>query len=343
MGLARFFELVRRRGTGAAAVLLAALVQAPGAGAAKCDYSGFERPCTVQDGEYRALIPDGASAGESAGGGPFPAMVYLHGSGGRSVTIASHPMFEAAVVARGHALIVPAARLMTYAGGVRDTGWSLRHEPDPVRDEVAFLRAVIEDATRRFPLDRGRILLAGQSRGGFLVWEIACHEPDLASAYAVHGASYLGPPPERCRRPVRFLHTGGRADQLVPAGGRPAFSGGAGMAPMHEALDLMARANGCAQEPGEPRPWLGFTRQSWSGCAPGSRLDLLLHDGGHHMPAHWFRAVLDWFDEPLPEAPQGAPVVRRIGEGLPGTGAEATGASRFKAPPAPGTPALSPD
>lgn len=328
-----------------AALVLAMLAPAAGAEAAKCDYSGFEKPCRAGGGEYRVLVPEGE--------GPFPAMVYLYGSGGRSVTIANHPLFEAAVAGRGYALIVPAALEMTYAGGLRDTGWSLRHEPagrgEPRRDEIAFLEAVLEDAARRFNLDRERVLIAGQSRGGFLTMEIACHEPDLAAAYVVHGAGYLGPLPARCEAPVRVLYSHGRTDPVVPVDGRPLPGPVRGIPPMDETLGLIARSNGCAAEPGEPRYWLDFERRGWSGCAPGSRLDVLLHDGGHTMPASWFRAVLDWFEEPLPEAPAApAAVVRRIGEGLPTADSRlrkavepgARPASRFKAPPAPGGKAL---
>ena len=317
---------IRRRGVLLLGGLLLALVLPAAAEAAKCDYSGFENPCKVQDGEYRVLIPEGD--------GPFPAMVYLYGSGGRSVTIANHPVFEAAVGGRGYALIVPSAREMTYEGGIRATGWSLRSEPEHARDDVAFLRRVIEDAARRFRLDRDRILLAGQSRGGFLVWEVACHEPDLAAAYAVHAAGYLGDLPATCARPVRFLQTHGAADMVVPMAGSDGPVPWQTINPVPAALALLASTNGCAAPEADGAELFdGFVRQSWPGCAPGSRLDLLVHQGGHGMPATWFRAVLDWFEEPLPEAPDVSPAVRRIGEGLPGA---ASGGGRFKAPPTKG-------
>ena len=123
---------------------------------------------------------------------------------------------------------------------------------------------------------------------------------------------------------------------------------GPSIQPMRETLGLLARANGCAEEPGEAEPYLDFERHAWNGCAPGSRLDLMLHEGGHVMPASWFRAVLDWFEEPLPVREDVAPVTRRIGEGLPAATAEARTVAapgersegRFKTPPAPGAKAL---
>lgn len=305
-----------------AAVLVPGLLAwAPGrAEARECDISGFDQPCTVQGGVYRALIPEGE--------GPFPVMVYLYGSGGHSVSITSHPLLDAAVVQRGYALIVPAALDMEYGRNIRDTGWSLRHEPGGRRDEVLFIERVIGDAGRRFPLDRSRVILVGQSRGAFLIWEIACHEPDTASAYAVHAGGYLGPLPESCGKPVRFLDSHGLADPVVPFAGPPIVSGGVTMARLDDSLGLLARTNGCRDpEPQDAGLMSGMMRQSWSGCAAGSSLDLLLHEGGHDMPADWFGAVLDWFEEPPADGAAVKPLSRAAG---------ARAADQFKGVPAGG-------
>lgn len=292
--------------------------------AGTCDYTGFDQPCAVQEGVYRALIPEGE--------GPFPVMVYLYGSGGQSVSITSHPLFNAAVVQRGYALIVPAALDMEYRRGVRRSGWSLRHEPGGRRDEVLFLSRVIDDVGRRFPIDRDRVLLVGQSRGAFLIWEIACHEPELAAAFAVHAGGYLGNLPEECERPVRFLHSHGRADPIVPFAGEAVVSGGVTMARLERSLDTLARTNRCREaEPEDAGSRLGLERKRWTGCAPGASLDLMLHDGGHTMPADWFRAVLDWFEEAPAEAVAVTPLIRLPGSRAPG---------RFKAVPSPGATAI---
>ena len=296
---------------------------APG-NAEGCDLSGFDQPCKVQGGAYRVLIPEVD--------GPFPAMVYLYGSGGHSVSITSHPLFDAAVVQRGYALIVPAALDMEYRRGVYDTGWNLRHEPGGSRDEVLFLNRVLEDASRRFSVDRDRVLLAGQSRGAFLIWEIACHAPETAAAYAAHAGGYLGNLPEKCGRPVRFLHSHGLADSIVPYAGKPPVSGGITMAALDDSLGLLNETNRCiGPEPEDAGLMLGLQRKSWTGCAPGSSLDLLLHDGGHTMPVEWFRATLDWFEEASAAADERKPLTRSVG-GRP--------SGRFKTVPTSG-PALS--
>lgn len=301
-----------------AALLLAGFAVPAAARAAVCDYSGFEQPCQVEGGVYRVLVPEGE--------GPFPALVYLYGPGGHSVSITNHPLFQETIVARGYALVVPSAQEISYADGSRHTGWSLRAEPVQGRDEIAFLRRVIDDAAQRFPIDRSRILIAGQSRGGFLTWEIACQAPDLGSAFAVHAAGYLGPLPQHCQRPVRLLHTHGVADQLVPMTHRAHFSGGAPLPALADSLALIARTNGCAPPAEDAHTdFYGFDRQTWTDCTPGSSLDLMLHGGGNMMPWIWFRAILDWFEEtPAPFA-AAKPITRILGGDRP--------EGRFKRPP----------
>ena len=300
----------RRRGPAACwltmALLLLGLALPPQAAATECDKTGFDQPCPVQEGVYRALVPEGE--------GPFPVMVYLYGSGGHSTEIANHPLFDAAVIQRGYALIVPAALGLEYRGGIFDTGWALRHEQGGTRDETLFLNRVLDDAQQRFPIDRDRVVFVGQSRGAFLLWEIACHEPEIASAYAAHAGGYLGDLPEDCERPVRFLHSHGLADTVVSFNGKPFVSGGATMAALDQTIELLARTNRCdEQNPGDPVPMLSLQRQQWAECAPGSSLDLLLHDGGHAMPSDWFRAVLDWFEEPPATVEELRPLTQSAG------------------------------
>jgi polyhydroxybutyrate depolymerase len=220
---------------------------------------------------------------------------------------------------------------MEYRRGVYDSGWALRNEPGGRRDEVLFINRVIDDAARRFPIDRSRVLLVGQSRGAFLIWEIACHEPETATAFAVHAGGYLGKLPQECERPVRFLHSHGRDDPIVPFSGKPVVSGGITMARLTRSLDLLAQTNRCdGKEPEKVSMRLSLERTRWNGCAQGSGLDLMLHEGGHNMPLDWFRAVLDWFEEP-PATPAGATALTRTVGVRP--------AGRFKSVPSAG-PAL---
>jgi len=287
-----------------------------------CEYTTLDRHC-VDGGIYRILLP--------AGDGPFPVVVYLYGSGGLSKEIIRYDLFQRDIVDRGYALIVPAAKDLRYANG-RGTGWSLRNEAGNVRDEVAFLRNVLADASRNFRLDRRRILFLGQSRGAFLAWEIACNNPEMATAYAAHAGGYLGKLPARCRAPVNFLHGHGRNDNVVPLENASWTSAGASMAPLADSLSLLARANGC-QMTAKPRTsrYFGFLRRSWQNCTSRRSLDFLLHDGGHNPPRQWFRAVIDWFEAALAKEIPASAIRRSVGDGRAGTG------GRFKGVPKRGT------
>ena len=65
-------------------------------------------------------------------------------------------------------------------------GWAFIPQFPPHRDEVAFTREVLDDAERRFNIDRGRVLISGDSIGGSITSYLACWSPDLAAAFAPH-------------------------------------------------------------------------------------------------------------------------------------------------------------
>lgn len=280
---------------------------APSAVEAACDPSGNARPCATKNGHYRIRLPDGP--------GPHPAVVYLYGSGGNSAEKLGYEGFVQAFVERGYAVIVPAALDLKYRDGF-DSGWHLRNERGrKERDDTAFVAEVIRDAEARHRIDRNRILITGMSRGGFLTWDIACHDPGLAAAYAPIAAGYLGDMPRRCARAVRLLHTHGRADRIVPyASKKPWGSGGARMHPLDDTMKAMAMTSGCAAE-GRTERFREYDRTRWGGCTYGASVDLLLHKGGHDIPLSWYSTVMDWFEEGLSARP--APVTSATGGGRP--------------------------
>ncbi|GMG80827.1 hypothetical protein LNKW23_00390 [Paralimibaculum aggregatum] len=305
--------------------LLAALLAGPAAPAAAqsgvinpCAFSERDSACRVEDGEYRVLLPQGL--------GPFPALVYLYGSLGESRRITDSRQFREEIVRRGYALIVPQALDITYLGSLRGTGWGrrIRAARHP-RDDVDFLRRVVFDARRRVNIDPGRIIWAGHSDGGYMVFEMACHHPEMGVAFASHAASYGGMLPRACRRPVRLLHTHSPDDRIVPFAGERRQGPIVDSADLGEALGLIARTNRCRRGPEPAGRFFGFERQTWSDCEHGSALDLLIHDRGHGWPAAWLPAVLDWYDS-VSFRPAVSRTIR-VGEPAPGTRRKVPGAS----------------
>lgn len=258
--------------------------------AASCGKADARAPCRIPEGEYRIVLPDRDP--------PYPTVLYLYGSLGNSGRLVNARFFVESFTRRGYALIIPIALNLRYRSGP-GSGWFLRNsKARKDRDDIAFVRAVLEDARIHHGIDRNRVLIAGMSNGGFLAWEIACHAPDTAAAYAPVAAGYLGDMPRKCVKPVRLLHTHGRKDKVVTldeSGDR--ISGGARIMALDDSLDALAHSNRCVK-PGEARKVLDYTRTRWEGCPSGASLELLLHEGGHTIPRSWFGYVLDWFEGP---------------------------------------------
>ncbi|MEL7469571.1 MAG: PHB depolymerase family esterase [Pseudomonadota bacterium] len=301
------------------AVMLTTLMVAPPA-LANCEIGGQEIPCETRNGHYRIRTPDGP--------GPHPTVLYLYGSTGNSARTLAWDGFVRSFVDRGYAVIVPAGLDKRYVGGLVDSGWFLRNSrARKKRDDTAFVAEVLADAALRHRIDRDRVLIAGMSNGGFLAWEIACHNPELAAAYAPIAAGYLGAMPNRCRKGVRLLHTHGRADQVVPLAPDKAWkSGGARMTPLDQALGKIAKAGGCVNR-ASPERLREFTLERWGGCIPGASVELLTHNGGHTIPLSWYSVVVDWFEKGRSASPgaSGGGTARFQGVGSRDT-------SRFKKP-----------
>jgi len=296
------------------ALVLAGTLGAAGPAAAQaerinpCAFSDSDAPCRVEAGHYRALIPQGY--------GPHPAVVYLYGSLGLSRQVINADLFQREVVDRGYALIVPAALDVTYRGGIRGTGWGRRARAGRhPRDDIAFIRSVLSDAKTRLNIDTTKLIFAGQSDGAIMIWELACHEPDIGVAFAPHAGSYGGPLPGACKKPVRLLHSHGRSDEVVRLEGE-VEDDVIIYAPVEEALELMSRTNGCGRPPDRPSRDAGFDKEVWEGCRSGAALAYYEHAGGHDWPRNWLGEVIDWFEE-TSYRPATA-VTRRSGAGATG-------------------------
>ncbi|MEM6972079.1 MAG: hypothetical protein AAF577_04665 [Pseudomonadota bacterium] len=302
--------------------------QATSDGVNPCDFSGADAACQLTDGVYRAWKPKGE--------GPFPALVYLYGSLGEADRIYRSEEFRLAITGAGYVLIVPEALpVINYIGGITGTGWghSNRKDEHP-RDDVAFLRQVLTHAEQFYRIDRKRVVFAGQSDGGFMIWDLACHYPDMAAGYAVHAGSYGGPLPQRCARPVRFVQAHGRRDTVVPFEAERVREGlGVTSANPVEGLNVLAATAGCApRDTAEIRNMLDFRQTIWRDCDRGGSIEYWVHRGGHSFPGTFLPLVISWFEQfDTGPAPVGQRAVRRVGEGSFGQRAQQPSATRLRA------------
>ena len=269
----------------APAFVLLALAAMPAAAQERCGTpAGI---CQTEHGFYRLALPHDAQP-------PVPALIFLHGYGGSSQGAMKNVAMLARLAARGYALIAPEGLPRT---GGRNRNWSVRDGGEYPRDDIAFLREVLDDAARR-GVDRGRVLMAGFSRGASMVWDVACHAPDTARAYAPVSGAFWEPLPDTCTGPVELFHTHGWSDRRIPIEGRSVDHGQLTQGDLFASLGILRETLGCDPQmpdtaPVEADGTLWF--RHWDHCLRG-RLDLMLHPGGHRIPEGWLDRALDWFE-----------------------------------------------
>jgi polyhydroxybutyrate depolymerase len=247
--------------------------------------------CQVETGAYRIALPDATDAP--------PAVVWLHGWGGSANGVMKNKGWIERLGARGYALIAPDGRITSER--YKNKNWSVNDGRDYERDDLRFLAEVVEDAVSRHGIDGDRVLLAGFSRGGSMVWDVACRTPDLARAYAPVAGAFWEPMHTGCEAPVDLYHVHGWTDRTVPLEGRPLGGGVMTQGDVFQSLFILREANGCANRQPETAPVdadAGLWRRTWSDCA-GAQIDFEMHPGGHSIPRGWLDRALDWFEARL--------------------------------------------
>lgn len=265
---------------------LSAPVAAGAAPDAPC--GSTEGICHVGDGFYRLAIPGDAADG-------VPAVLFLHGWNASSSGVMANAPLRQVLEARGYALIAPEG---VPQGAGRPLDWGVRDMSGrSARNDLAFLAAVLDDAARR-GIDRGRVLLAGFSRGASMVWDAACLAPGIARGYAPIAGAFWEPLPDDCKGPVNLFHTHGWSDRVIPLEGRILGEGRLIQGDAFASLAILRDMTGCRARMADEMPLereSGLWLRHWTNC-PGGRLDLMLHPGGHMIPKGWAERALDWFE-----------------------------------------------
>lgn len=144
-----------------------------------------------------------------------PVIIGLHGGGGSADQFARSSGLSRPANRQGYAVIYPegTGRAATWNGGYC-CGSAQRNRVD----DMAFLDAVIADATRRFGLNPERLYLTGMSNGAIMAETYAARHPGRVRAVAgVAGTMDTGR--IRVKGPVPLLHIHGTADAMVPYAG----------------------------------------------------------------------------------------------------------------------------
>ena len=229
-------------------------------------------PCTGGDRSYHVKPPD-----DWDGVTPLPVMLHFHGWMRQGTLIVRHMRISGATRRRGVLLLAPNGQGKTWNFWTEDT-------PD-----IAFADAVIEDAAKRWPIDRSRIFVSGYSYGSAMAWRYVCARGD--SVYALLAVSGTLDQREECdEAPHHIRHVHGLRDRVMDF---PMGPGGDTTYP----VALWRARKGCdgGKITGDwdvTRHDL-FTRWVWGDCADGGSVTLDLHARGHFIPRGWIARQLD--------------------------------------------------
>jgi polyhydroxybutyrate depolymerase len=175
-------------------------------------------------------------------------------------------------------------------------------------DDVAYLDAVIDDMSARYPVDPKRIFLGGISNGGYMSYRYACDRAQRVAAI-VSQAGAMWTDLSRCRpsEPVAVLQVHGTLDEWLPYEGGPVHVTGPVVISAHQSVLDWVALDGCERHAiagGAPldlisdeSPPLGAetTKEIWSGCRG---VELWTLHGGIHSPQlqrpTWARAIVSW-------------------------------------------------
>jgi len=173
---------------------------------------------------YLVHVPNQAQAGR-----PLPMVLALHGGLGNSQVQATERFYHQISAADKYGYIVVFPNGYSRLPGGKFATWNAGNCCGPAvkkqSDDVAVIRAMIQDMQQRANVDAQRIFVDGMSNGGMMAYRLACELSDTISAIAaVAGTDNT----QRCQpaRPVAVLHIHAQDDDHVP------FNGGKGQQSM---------------------------------------------------------------------------------------------------------------
>jgi polyhydroxybutyrate depolymerase len=238
---------------------------------------------------------------QAATGAPLPVLLALHGGGGNAEQFKSDSGFDGVGDREGLLVVHPGGSgllprtLLTWNAGTDCCGFALEQNVD----DVGFLLALVEDLSRRTPVDAKRVYVAGHSNGGMMAYRIGAEAGDrIAAVVPVGGAMMIDAfdPP----RPVPLLHIHSVDDPraLYEGGLGPPFPIGGGQVlhrPVMEGIAAWVERNGCTPSfevteervgaPGSANAGQSARLLSWDPCGSGAPvLHWTLEGVGHGWP-----------------------------------------------------------
>lgn len=171
--------------------------------------------------------------------------------------------------------------IVVYAQGVNDAWGGAPYAATGVDDDIAYVRAVLDDVATRYDANPRRAVAVGLSNGGGMAAALACHAPDTVRAAAAVAGAYYTPTVTGCAPgavPVLLMH--GTRDDVVGYGGGTRH--GASYASVDAVAGTFGRKNGCSGTFSQSRSG-NVTTFDATGCLARTTVERV--EGGTHT---WF-------------------------------------------------------
>ena len=228
-------------------------------------------PCQLDGRSYHVKVPD-----DWDGVTPMPVMLHFHGWARQGTLIVKHGRISGATRERGVLLLAPNGLGKTW------DFWG------PGSHDTEFAAAVIEDAAKRYPIDRSQLFVSGYSYGSAMAWRYACENgTEVRALLAVSGTLNQGEECDTTPQEVRHVH--GLRDTVLDY---PFGPDGDELYP----TSLWRRELGCADPSGTATYSTTdkdhFSRTIWANCETG-KVIFDQHPRGHFIPKGWFAKQLD--------------------------------------------------
>ncbi len=277
-----------------AMLLSACRATAPAPPDAGCQPSGAGKPEQIVFGGDRPVTLSVPRAYDAAC--PAPLLLLLHGYGAGGTLQERYLGLGSLVDGRGVLLASPDGTVDADGRAFWDVGIDAccNFGGRPV-DDVAYLRALIEEIRAVYAVDARRIYVVGHSNGGFMAHRLGCElAPTVAAVVSLAGTVSQEPIACRPAVPVSVLQIHGDQDEVVlyDGGTNVVGKGGGAYASAPATVARWAAQNGCqaTQTAGAPvdlettLPGAETTSSSFDGCPSGTDVTLWTIEGGSHLP-----------------------------------------------------------
>ena len=217
---------------------------------------------------------------------PVPIILVFHGGESQPQQMESYTGFSALSDREGFIVVYPEGT---------DKHWNDGRENGPPTDDVEFTKAVIDDVTRSYNVDRKRVYATGISNGGMFSQRLACELSEAIAAVASVAATMPETLWLTCKpsKTISVLVIHGTEDPLIPYGGgrltRTRMGGNVLSAP--DVIKFWATHNKCSSPSvvqladRDPNDGTHIRQERYRRCANGVQVELdTIVGGGHTLP-----------------------------------------------------------